>query len=142
MHSFICYACKHVLRVCQDVFMYMCVTRAYVCVDVLFVCVCVKGKIVVCNICNSSNVGGACFHCNNVICLPGIVRGAVECANLLTNSKEHRVEAAEMFQTSLTVMFPGQVFLQRVEGCGRACKEGSVVVPQLDRRNLRRCSLM
>ena len=71
-----------------------------------------------------------------------LVRGSVECVILLTHSREHGVEASEMFRSSLTVLFPGQVFLRRVEGNGHTAAGGSVVVPCIDRRNAHRLSIM
>ncbi len=45
----------------------------------------------------------------------GVVRGAVECVNLLTNSRENDVTAAECMRTARTVHFDGNAYATFVE---------------------------
>jgi hypothetical protein len=66
----------------------------------------------------------------------GIVRGAVECVNLLTHASHPDVTAAETIKTALCENFPGQVYLEAVESTPQQQQQRKCrVFPSIDKQN-------
>ncbi len=66
----------------------------------------------------------------------GIVRGSVECTNLLTHCTRQDVTSAEMIKTARTATFPGSAYVRRIEReCKVAATQEQRAFPQIDARN-------